>query len=432
MASDLPVSPGDVAAAAERLRGSVAATPSLRSAQLSRVTGATVVVKCENLQFTGSFKERGARNRLSTLTDAERGRGVIAVSAGNHALAVAHHAGVLGIDCTVVMPATTPWAKVAPIEGFGAAVVLSGETFDDARARADALELESGAVRIPPFDDVDVIAGQGTVALELLDAAPDLDVLVVPVGGGGLLAGIAVAAKDRRPDLHIVGVQSELFPSLVREPTREVPARATIAEGIAVKQPGALTRPIIAALVDDMLAVARVAHRGGDQPLPRDGEARRRGRGRGRARRAARISRAFPRPHRRPRPQRRQHRPARAGAGDHAHPRAHGRITHLTLQLPDRPGSLMAVAAVVAAQGANIISVSHDRYRPELALRVAELELTVETRDSHHRDDLVLALREAGFPPVVPPRDAGDRSPPRQPRSVAAATSRSRSKVSGP
>ena len=406
MASDLPVSPGDVAAAAERLRGSVAATPSLRSAQLSLVTGATVVVKCENLQFTGSFKERGARNRLSTLTNAERGRGVIAVSAGNHALAVAHHAEVLGIDCTVVMPATTPWAKVAPIEGFGAAVVLSGDTFDDARARADALELESGAVRIPPFDDVDVIAGQGTVALELLDAAPDLDVLVVPVGGGGLLAGIAVAAKDRRPDLHIVGVQSELFPSLVREPTREVPARATIAEGIAVKQPGALTRPIIAALVDDMLAVpeSRIEEAISlyleTEKLVAEGAG------------AAALAALLEYPERF-----RDHTVGLVLSGGNIdlHVLAQvimrtlartGRITHLTLQLPDRPGSLMAVAAVVAAQGANIISVSHDRYRPELALRVAELELTVETRDSHHRDDLVLALREAGFPPVVPPRDA--------------------------
>jgi threonine dehydratase len=412
MTSELPVAARDVAAAATRLRGAIAATPSLRSARLSLATGADVVVKCENLQFTGSFKERGARNRLATMTDAERALGVIAVSAGNHALAVAHHAAALGIVCTVVMPASTPWAKVAPIEGFGASVVLHGETFDDAVVRAAELELESGAVRIAPFDDVDVIAGQGTVALELLDAAPDVDVLVVPVGGGGLLAGIAVAAKDRRPDLELVGVQTELFPSFVRDRRHAVPTGSTIAEGIAVKQPGMLTQPIIDALVDDVIAVpeARIEEA---ISLYLEGE-KLVAEGAGAAALAAVLEH----------PDRFRGRTVGlvlSGGNIDLHVLAQvimrtlartGRTTHLTLELPDRPGALMRVAAVVAAQGANIISVSHDRYRPELALKVAELDLTVETRDARQRDDLVRALADAGFPLAAPHAPATERAGP--------------------
>ena len=398
MTADLPVSAIDVAAAAARLRVTLPETPSLRSAQLSSITGADIVVKCENLQRTGSFKERGARNRLSVMSEAERARGVIAVSAGNHALAVACHAGAMGIACTVVMPVHTPWAKVAPIEGFGASVVLHGETFDDAVVRARELESESGAVRIAPFDDVHVIAGQGTLALELLDAAPDLEVLVVPVGGGGLIAGVAVAAKDRRPDIELVGVQSELYPSLVHGRRPHVESHSTIAEGIAVKHPGELTQPIIAALVDDVVAVTEA---GIEEAISVYLEAEKLvAEGAGAAALAAVLAD----------PDRFRGRRVGvilSGGNIDLHVLAQvimrtlartGRITHLTLELPDQPGALARVAAVVAAQGANIISVSHDRYRPELALKVAQLELRVETRDARHRDDLVRALAEAGFP----------------------------------
>lgn len=398
MTADLPVSAIDVAAAAVRLRGTLSETPSLRSAQLSSITGADIVVKCENLQLTGSFKERGARNRLSVMSDADRARGVIAVSAGNHALAVAYHAGEMRITCTVVMPVSTPWAKVAPIEGFGASVVLHGETFDDAVVRARELEAESGAVQIAPFDDVHVIAGQGTLALEMLDAFPGLEVLLVPVGGGGLIAGVAVAAKDRRPDIEIVGVQSERFPSLVRENLPAAPGRSTIAEGIAVKHPGELTQSIINSLVDDVVPVPEA---GIEEAISMYLEAEKLvAEGAGAAALAAVLAD-----------------PARyrgravgvilSGGNIDLHLLAQvimrtlartGRITHLALELPDQPGALARVAAVVAAEGANIISVSHDRYRPELALRVTQLELTVETRDARHRDELVRALAEAGFP----------------------------------
>ena len=401
---ELPVTPNDVALATERLLGALSQTPTVRSSTLSDITGADVVVKCENLQFTGSFKERGARNRLGLLTEAERARGVIAVSAGNHALAVAHHARQIGIACTVVMPATTPWAKAAPLEHFHANVVLHGEMFDDAVARAAELEAESGALMIPPFDDRAVIAGQGTLAFEFLDAAPDLDVLVVPVGGGGLVSGVAVAAKDRRPDIEVIGVQSELFATYVRGallPTAGL-GGTSIAEGIAVKHPGELTRTIIDALVDDVVAVSEarieeaislyleiekvVAEGAGAAGLAALLEYPERFRGRtvGLVLSGGNID---------------LHLLAQVIMRSLART---GRVTLLTLRLPDRPGALAAVTAVVAAHGANIISVNHDRYRPELALRVAELELTVETRDAAHRDSLVHALTDAGFPPAIP------------------------------
>jgi threonine dehydratase len=326
---------------------------------------------------------------------------VIAVSAGNHALALAYHARRLGIACTVVMPAPTPWAKTGPIERYGATVVLEGETFDDARSVAHRLGGESGAVMVPPFDDPDVIAGQGTLALEMLDEFPELDVLVVPVGGGGLISGVAVAAKDRRADIEIVGVQSARFPGLVRDARHQVPiaAGATIAEGIAVEHPGVLTAAIIDALVDDVVAVAEarieaaislfleiekvVAEGAGAAPLAAllAEPARYRGRTVGLVLSGGNID---------------LHLMAQVLMRSLARS---GRITHLTIELPDRPGALAAVAGVVAAQGANIISVTHDRYLPDLALKVAALELTIETRDADHRELVVRALVQAGFPP---------------------------------
>jgi threonine dehydratase len=402
--ADLPVHADDVATAAIRLRDAVARTPAVRSATLSEITGADIVVKCEHLQFTASFKERGACNRLLTLTADERARGVLAVSAGNHALALSHHAHRLGIACTVVVPATTPWAKIAPIERSGAVVVLDGETFDDALAAGARLELESGAVMVPPFDDPYVIAGQGTVALELLDDSPDLDVLVVPVGGGGLVSGMAVAARARRPDIEIVGVQSDRYPAFVRagaarEP-EPVPISGTIAEGIAVKRPGVLTARIVDALVDDVVAVPEtrieeaisyyleiekmVAEGAGAAALAAvlDDPARFRGRSVGLVLSGANID---------------LHLLAQVIMRSLARS---GRLTHLTLALPDRPGALAAVAGVVAGQGANIISVTHDRDRPDVALKLAELEITVETQDAAHRDLVVRALTDAGFPPT--------------------------------
>ena len=256
----LPVSIDDVRAAAVAIEGAVLRTPTTRSRTLSAITGADVWVKFENFQYTASFKERGARNRLLALDAHQRRTGVVAMSAGNHAQAVAHHATLLGVPATIVMPESTPANKISRTEDNGARVVVEGATLEDSGRVAERMAAEQGLAMIPPYDDPHVIAGQGTCMLELLEDAPDLDAVVVPVGGGGLFAGCCVAARAVAPDVELIGVQSELYPEMMRATGRTVgepPTRwgPTIAEGIAVKQPGVLTTEIIAALATDIVAV---------------------------------------------------------------------------------------------------------------------------------------------------------------------------------
>lgn len=392
------VSAEDVSRAAERIAGRVQRTPSAASQVLSELTGATLSVKFENFQFTASFKERGACNRLLALTTEERNRGVVAMSAGNHAQAVARHARLLGVPATVVMPEHTPNVKVVRTEALGARVVLYGVDLDAAEARARRLADDERLVFVPPYDDRDIIAGQGTVALEMLDDDPDLDVLVVPVGGGGLIAGMAVAAKARRPELSVIGVQTERYPTFVRERVGgPLPGPPTIAEGIAVPRRGSLTTPIVDALVDDVLSVPEGAI---EQAIGLYLEVEKvvaEGAG------AAGLAALLEHPGR--------FTGRRVGlvlSGGNIDPHVlaqvimrslarSGRITRLTIRIPDTPGTLARVAAVVGRHGANIISVEHDRYRPELALRSAVLGLTIETRDRPHRDAIVAALRGDGF-----------------------------------
>ncbi|HEX5640447.1 MAG TPA: threonine ammonia-lyase, partial [Burkholderiaceae bacterium] len=247
-----------VRAAQARLAGHVENTPCLHSRTLSQITGAEVYLKFENLQFTASFKERGALNKLATLTAAQRERGVIAVSAGNHAQGVAYHAQRLGIPAVIVMPRFTPTVKIERTRGFAAEVVLTGDTFDDSKAEAARLAAERSLTMVHPYDDADVIAGQGTVALEMLVQQPDIDCLCVAIGGGGLISGVATVARALKPSIEIVGVQTDQFPSMyaafkgVQMPS----ANATLAEGIAVKQPGDLTVGIVKRLVDDIVLVS--------------------------------------------------------------------------------------------------------------------------------------------------------------------------------
>ena len=246
-----------IEAARRVIDGHVLRTPMLPAPRLSALTGAEVFVKYENLQVTNSFKERGARTKLASLTAAERERGVIAMSAGNHAQAVAYHAALLGISATIVMPVTTPFVKVAATKAHGARVLLDGETISEAQARAETEARERGLIWVHPYDDPHVIAGQGTIALEMLEEEPALDVLVIPIGGGGLVSGIATAAKAIKPGIDIVGVESALYPSMwnaIRGEQRPL-GGATLAEGIAVKNVGSLTLPIIRALVSDILLV---------------------------------------------------------------------------------------------------------------------------------------------------------------------------------
>jgi len=243
----------DVRAAAARLAGHIESTPCVHSRTLSQITGAEIYLKFENLQFTASFKERGALNKLTLLTARQRAKGVIAVSAGNHAQGVAYHAERLGIPAVIVMPRFTPTIKIERTRGFGPEIILCGDTFDDARQEAGQLAARRGLTMVHPYDDADVIAGQGTIALEMLEQQPDLDCLGVAIGGGGLISGVATVARALKPEMRIVGVQTEQFPSMyaafkgVELPT----ANATLAEGIAVKYPGTLTLEIVKRLVDD-------------------------------------------------------------------------------------------------------------------------------------------------------------------------------------
>ena len=399
----LPVTIDDVEAAAVAIRGQVVDTPFPRAITLSEITGADVALKFESFQFTASFKERGALNRLLQIPPDAKARGVVAASAGNHAQGVAHHARRLGIPTTIVMPESTPFTKITRTEMLGATVVLQGEGFVDAYAAAVALAEDTGATFIPAFDDPAVIAGQGTVALEMLDARPDLEVIVVPVGGGGLISGIAVAAKARNHAIEIVGVQSESYPAMLAAlgRTATVPGGPTVAEGIAVEEVGALTREIVAALVDDILVVGEQAI---EEAMSLYLEIEKVVvEGAGAASLAALVEHGE------------RFRGRRCGlvvSGGNVDLRVlssvilralarSGRIVRLRVEIPDRPGVLARIAHVIGEERGNIIDVTHRRDLPGVPLRDAILEVSVETRDRAHADEIVATLRAAGFPVYV-------------------------------
>jgi threonine dehydratase len=376
------------------------------SQTLSEILGCTVVVKFENLQFTAAFKERGARNRLEALTAEERKAGVVAVSAGNHAQAVARHAALLGVPATIVMPAATPFVKVARTRHLGGEVELHGQDLEAAMARGRELCGE-GRTLIHPYDDPLVIAGQGTVALEMLEDHPDLDCIVVPVGGGGLISGMAVVAAAKAPDVEIVGVQSELYASMANALRGEpgVIGGTTMAEGIAVARPGALTERIVRDLVSDVLVVSEqaiedavalvleiekvVAEGAGAAPIAAIAENRERFAGR-------MVGVVI--------------------SGGNIDPRLlaslierslvrSGRLARLRVGLEDRPGMLAAVLAVVGGAGANLLEVHHQRLFADVPLRTADVDLVVECLDADHRDATVRALEAAGYPARVLPLD---------------------------
>ncbi len=400
--SRLPVTIGDVRAAASAIAGAVVRTPTTRSRTLSAITGADVWVKFENLQYTASFKERGARNRLLALDDEDRRRGVVAMSAGNHAQAVAHHATLLDIPSTIVMPETTPANKISRTEDNGATVVVEGATLEDAATVAKRLSAETGATFIAPYDDPAIIAGQGTCALELLADAPPLDALVVPVGGGGLFAGCCVASRAVAPDTELIGVQSELYPEMMRaigRPVTDPPEKwgPTIAEGIAVKAPGVMTTEIIAALATDVVAVPErsieeavvwylevekiVSEGAGAAPLAAviaDPD-RFAGRSVGLVLSGANIDlrllssvimRGLART---------------------------GRLCRLVINVPDAPGALGALTAAVGRAGGNIVDLWHHREFGLQSARVTEIELLIETRDKPSAERLRAALEDEGF-----------------------------------
>jgi threonine dehydratase len=389
----------DVRAAADRIAGSMERTPSARSATLSEVLGVDVVCKFENLQFTASFKERGALNKLLSLSDDERRGGVVAMSAGNHAQAVARHATRLGIAATIVMPAHTPFVKVQRTEVLGARVVLHGEGLAEATAECHRIIEDEGRTFVPPYDDPAIIAGQGTVALELLEDHPEVDALMVPTGGGGLLAGMAVVARALRPDIVIIGAQSERWPAMLAATTgTAMPVGGpTIAEGIAVPVPGLLTTRLIGDLVDEVLTVTDTGVEEAMNLLLEIEKVVVEGAG------AAGIAALLEHPQR------------LAGrqvgvviSGGNVDPRLlasvimrglirSGRLSRLQVEIPDQPGLLGRVTTVVGEAGANIVEILHQRMFLDVPARSTELEVVVETYDHAHVQRVLAALNEAGF-----------------------------------
>ncbi len=396
---DLPVSLADIRAAAARIAGAVVHTPTILSQTLSELTGATVYVKLENLQFTAAYKERGALNKLLQMEERTRARGVIAASAGNHAQAVAYHGARLGIPVTIVMPKPTPIIKVMQTEGHGATIVLHGENFDDAYAHALQLEAERGLTFVHPFDDPQVIAGQGTVGLELLADAPDIDCLVVPVGGGGLVSGVGIATKALRPDIELIGVQAELYPSIYCRMTgRELPSSGdTIAEGIAVKAPGEMTSEIIGQVVDEILLVSEREMETAVSLLLQIEKTVAEGAG------AAGLAALLAHPERL--------RGRKVGlilTGGNIDTRLlatvllrdlarAGRLARLRIQLQDRPGALFNVVKLFDKHQVNIVEVYHQRLFTSLPAKGLYADIECESRDASHLERLVVDLQGAGY-----------------------------------
>jgi threonine dehydratase len=389
----------DIRAAAEAIRGNVIETPCVQSRKLSGITGVDLWLKLENLQFTGSFKDRGALTKLLALTDVERERGIVAMSAGNHAQAVAYHAQRLGIAATIVMPLYTPDIKAENTRRFGAEVILHGETLAEAEQLARQLTEERDLILVHPYDDSHVIAGQGTIALEMLEVCPDLEVLIIPIGGGGLIAGNAIAAKAIKPDIEIIGVETMRFPSMQQALAGKPPecGKTTLADGIAVKIPGRLTLPVVRSLVDHIVLVDEadieaavlllmevekmVAEGAGATGLA--------------ALLANRISLAG----------RKVGLVISGGNIDlpvlssviqrglvHS-----GRLVRIQVNMRDVPGMLAKVSACLGKTGANIVQVLHQRTFTTLPVQFVMVEFMLQTRGLEHVREIMDALEEAGY-----------------------------------
>ncbi len=389
--------------ARENLRGQVLKTPFTLSRTLSDIFGAEIWLKFENLQFTASFKERGALNRMLTLSDEERAKGVIAVSAGNHAQGVAYHAQRMGVPAVIVMPRFTPTVKVANTRRFGAEVVLAGDTFDDAKARGYEIARERGLIMIHPYDDEAVIAGQGTVALEMLEDQPQLDTLVIAIGGGGLISGIATAAKALKPGIEIVGVQTERFPAMyaaVKGVTMP-PGQYTIAEGIAVKSPGDLTLPIVQRLVDrvELVSEADIEHAivvlleieksvvegAGAAGLAALLRAQEEGSGRSKGKRIGLVLTGG------------NIDPLMLGELIERGMVRAGRLARIRVDLRDLPGALAHATKLIADAQANITEVHHQRAFTSLPVRNVEVDFVLQTRGPEHIQEVIDVLNAAGF-----------------------------------
>ena len=392
----------DIQAASQRLQGAVLQTPCVESRTLSQITGAQVFLKFENLQFTASFKERGALNKLLMLSDDDRAHGVVAMSAGNHAQGVAYHAQRLGLRAVIVMPRFTPGVKVERTRGFGAEVVLHGDTLAEARAHAYQLAQEQQLTFVHPYDDEAIAAGQGTLALEILQAEPDLDMLVVAIGGGGLIAGIATAAKAIKPAIEVVGVQVQRFPSMLNAVRNsDLPmGMSTIAEGIAVTQPGVITQEVVKRCVDDLLLVDEGDIEQAVLMLLEIEKTLVEGAG------AAGLAALLRHPE--------QFKGKKVGlvlSGGNIDPLLlaaiiergmvrSGRLARIRVSARDVPGVLAQITATVAGAGANIEEVHHQRAFTMLAAQNVEIEFVLQTRNQPHVEQVLQALRAAGMEAV--------------------------------
>ena len=395
----MTVCANDIRTAAERLQGNVIRTPFVAAPALSGLLGCTVRLKLENLQHTSSFKARGAFIAMQALSDAARQRGVITMSAGNHAQAVAYHARQMGIPAVIVMPAQTPFAKVSRTRAHGAEVVLEGRNLNECEGLVGRLMEERGLSLIHPYDDELVMTGQGSVGLEMLAKDDSLDALVVPIGGGGLIGGIATIARDMRPNIRIYGVQTELYPAMkLAVANKDIACGGeTLAEGIAVKKPGGVTRPVVANLVDDILLVNEQALEWAVGSLIEQQRIVAEGAG------AAGIAAIH------------QHPAIFAGkkvgvviCGGNIDPRllasilnrnmaSDGRLARLRIDISDEPGMLAAITASIGRCGGNIVEIYHQRLFYDVPAKLAKIDAVIETRGPEHVDEIIADLRDAGF-----------------------------------
>jgi len=399
----LGVTIADIEAARRVIENVVLRTPMLPAPKLSRLTGAEVYVKYENLQVTNSFKDRGALVKLASLSEAERKRGVITMSAGNHAQAVAYHASRLGIPSAIVMPVTTPFVKIAATRSHGAEVVLHGKSVAEAQSRCEQILAQRGLVLVHPYDDYRIIAGQGTIALEMLEEVPDLDVLVFPIGGGGLIAGNAIAGRAKNPAIEIIGAEAALYPSVwnaLRGDNRPL-GGSTLAEGIAVKNVGKLTLPLIRELVADIILVDEAELERAVNAYLTLQKTMAEGAG------AAGLAAMFAKPER--------FEGKKVGlvlCGGNIDPRVlasimvrelerENRIVSFRLTIPDQPGVLGTIATRIGGLGANILEVDHRRLFLDVPAKGAKLDVTIETRDAGHAEEIMTALAADGYAPVL-------------------------------
>ena len=399
----LGVTIADIEAARRVIENVVLRTPMLPAPKLSRLTGAEVYVKYENLQVTNSFKDRGALVKLASLSEAERKRGVITMSAGNHAQAVAYHASRLGIPSAIVMPVTTPFVKIAATRSHGAEVVLHGESVAEAQSRCEQILAQRGLVLVHPYDDYRIIAGQGTIALEMLEEVPDLDVLVFPIGGGGLIAGNAIAGRAKNPAIEIIGAEAALYPSVwnaLRGDNRPL-GGSTLAEGIAVKNVGKLTLPLIRELVADIILVDEAELERAVNAYLTLQKTMAEGAG------AAGLAAMFAKPERFE-----GKKVGLALCGGNIDPRVlasimvrelerENRIVSFRLTIPDQPGVLGTIATRIGGLGANILEVDHRRLFLDVPAKGAKLDVTIETRDAGHAEEIMTALAADGYAPVL-------------------------------